>query len=92
MPTLSETTPSRADMMVTASGAHRGADFQPAMFTIQGAQDFSGLARSRLYELMSAGTIEARKCGRRTLLVGDSLRQYLANLPRADIRMGKKAA
>ena len=64
----------------------------PATFTIEGAQDFSGLTRSRLYELMGSGDLEARKAGRRTLIVGESLRSYLAGLPRADIRMGRKAA
>ncbi len=64
----------------------------PAAFTIEGAMDFSGLTRSRLYELMSAGDLEARKAGRRTLIVGDSLRSYLQNLPRADIRLGRRVA
>jgi len=65
---------------------------QPAAFTIEGAIEFSGLTRSRIYEEVGAGRIEARKAGRRTLILGDSLRAYLANLPRADIRMGRKAA
>lgn len=67
-------------------------DLQPILYTMEGAQAASGFARSRLYEEIGAGNIQAKKAGRRTLIVGDSLRAYLANLPRAEIRMGRKAA
>jgi hypothetical protein len=77
------------DSMASSSAAREP---EPAMFTIDGAVAYSGCTRSRLYEEMAAGRIEARKAGRRTLLVGDSLRAYLRNLPRADIRLGRKAA
>ncbi len=62
-----------------------------ATFNIEGARDYSGLTRTKIYELVASGDLDARKAGRRTLIVGDSLRDYLANLPRAAIRMSKKA-
>jgi hypothetical protein len=62
------------------------------MYTIDDAAAASGHTRSRLYDLIGSGDIEARKAGRRTLIVGDSLRAHLARLPRAEIRMGRKAA
>jgi hypothetical protein len=67
-------------------------DLKPILYTIEGAQAASGFARSRLYELVGSSDIKAVKAGRRTMIVGDSLRAYLAGLPRADIRMGRKAA
>ena len=57
--------------------------------TIEDAVKTSGLARSRLYILLAEGKIEARKAGRRTLIVGDSLRRYLESLPLAQIGTGR---
>jgi len=41
-----------------------------------------GIGRSRLYEEIAAGRIEARKAGKRTLVMVASLRDYVASLPR----------
>jgi hypothetical protein len=92
MPDLSTDTRPAGRASLLASVRRADPRPEPATFTIEGAQDFSGLARSRLYELMGSNTLQAVKAGRRTLIVGDSLRAYLAGLPRADIRMGRKAA
>ncbi len=56
---------------------------EPLAYTIEGARETSGLARSRLFLLIASGDLEARKAGRRTLIVGDSLRAYVAKLPLA---------
>lgn len=50
-----------------------------------------GLGRTKLYSLISAGKIEARQCGGRTLIPAESLRRFLANLPPAPIRSGEVA-
>lgn len=60
--------------------------------TIADAAKISGLGRTSLYELIGAGKIEARKAGNRTLIPADSLRAYIASLPRADIRTGQRKA
>ena len=65
---------------------------QQLAWTIEGAVKVSGLARSRIYELMGKGELVARKAGRRTLIMGDSLRAYLENLPSAVIAPPKRAA
>ena len=65
---------------------------EPIAYTLDDAGRVAGHGRTKLYELISEGVLDARKAGSRTLIVGDSLRAYLANLPRADIRMGRKAA
>ena len=55
----------------------------PHTLTIQGAISYSGCSRSRLYDAIKAGQLEARQIGRRTLIVGDSLRAFLDGLPKA---------
>ncbi len=54
---------------------------EPLAYTIEGAREASGLARSRLFLLIASGELEARKAGRRTLILGNSLRAYLDQLP-----------
>jgi hypothetical protein len=49
-----------------------------------------GLGATKLYELIGAGVLDARKAGARTLITGDSLRRYVASLPKADIRTGQR--
>ncbi len=46
-----------------------------------------GLGRTRVYELIGAGQIDALKSGSRTLLTTVSIMTYLQSLPRATIRM-----
>lgn len=60
--------------------------------TIIEAARISGLGRTTLYELIGAKKLDARKAGNRTLITADSLKNYLATLPSADIRMTRKAA
>ncbi len=46
----------------------------------------SGIARSELYRQLAVGTIRAVKLRLRTLIVTDSLREFIANLPAATFR------
>lgn len=61
-------------------------------YTISQAASVSGHGRTRIYELIGQGALDARRSGGRTLIMADSLRAYLENLPRAEIRTGQKAA
>lgn len=54
---------------------------KPSHLPIPGAVAYAGTSRTSLYEAMKLGKIEARKCGRRTLVSVESLDAYLANLP-----------
>lgn len=49
--------------------------------TFPEAQLFTGMSRTRLYELLQQNKITARKAGRRTLLSFRDLEAYLASLP-----------
>jgi excisionase family DNA binding protein len=59
-------------------------------YSIEGACAAAGFKRRHCYELIAAGKLEARKSGKRTLILADSLRAYITSLPPADIRCGKR--
>jgi excisionase family DNA binding protein len=46
----------------------------------------TGMSRTRIYELIGENRIEAVKAGHRTLLRMGNLQDYMASLPRAEIR------
>ena len=53
---------------------------------IRQACEISGLSRSGIYRAAAAGQIRLIKNGRSSLVDMASVREYLAGLPRADIR------
>jgi hypothetical protein len=57
----------------------------PVVFSIATAVSATGnaISRSRLFELIRTGQIDARKVGRRTVIVADSLRDYVLRQPKA---------
>lgn len=65
---------------------------RPYSMTLVTAEEFSGIKRSRLYDLMGQGAIQAVKSGRRTLILSASLERYLANLPAATMRVPRTSA
>lgn len=44
--------------------------------------DRYGIGRTKVYELLGSGTLEAVRIGSRTLITGDSIEQWAASLPR----------
>lgn len=54
---------------------------KPSHVPIPGAVAYTGSSRSAIYEALKLGKIEAKKCGRRTLISVQSLDAYLASLP-----------
>ena len=50
----------------------------PALFTIDQFSIWSGLGRTKIYELLSSGALAAIKIGRRTLIRTDSAEAWLA--------------
>lgn len=56
---------------------------EPIALAPREAAKFVGLSKSRIYELLAAGEIEARKHGARTLVTTASLRAFLDRAPAA---------
>lgn len=65
---------------------------EPVTLTLPGATAYSGLSRRELYRLLRRGDIAAIKHGKRTLIVADTLRAYLASRPAARFRPLPEAA
>jgi hypothetical protein len=61
-------------------------------YRIDDARRMLGLGTTKLYALIGTGVLDARKAGSRTLITGESLRAYVANLPKANITTGREAA
>jgi excisionase family DNA binding protein len=57
------------------------AALQPEGLTLAEASAVSGIGRTKLYEAISAGSLVARKCGSRTIVLRDDLMRYLNSLP-----------
>jgi excisionase family DNA binding protein len=49
--------------------------------TVSEACAMAGLGRTKIYEAISKGQLKARKCGKRTIILVDELRQFLESLP-----------
>ena len=54
----------------------------PLAHTIPDAVRISGIGRSKLYELIRSGALDARKLGGRTLIPAKALRALIDSLPR----------
>lgn len=50
------------------------------------AAEAAGLGRTLIFELIRDGKLKARKCGRRTLILTDDLKECLESLPVVDRR------
>jgi hypothetical protein len=50
-----------------------------------------GVSRSRIYELLSLGLFDTRKCGSKTLIRVASRREYFNSLPKARIALHGRA-
>jgi excisionase family DNA binding protein len=53
-----------------------------AFSSVAAAAQYIGISRGRLYELITAGTIPARKMGTRTLILRSDLETWAQSLPR----------
>jgi excisionase family DNA binding protein len=59
------------------------AEFRREGLSIAEACAVAGLGRTKIYQAITEGTLKARKCGKRTLVLRDDLRAFLASLPAA---------
>jgi len=52
-------------------------------FSISEACAVAGIGRTKIYQAIADGSLKARECGKRTLVLRDDLRDFLASLPGA---------
>jgi hypothetical protein len=62
------------------------APLEPIALPIAKAVAVSGLSRSALYRELAAGNLRAVKHGTRTLVLVDSIRDFVSGLPEAQFR------
>ncbi len=53
-----------------------------AWFDMHGAQSYSALSRSSLYNRLNTGELEGRKLGKRLVISRASIDRMMANLPK----------
>ena len=54
--------------------------FLPAAFTVSDAVKYSGLSRSRLYELMKAGELQSFQVGGRRMILREAVDRFFARI------------
>jgi excisionase family DNA binding protein len=62
------------------------AGMQPILVPVPQASAILGKSPRAIYELMASGQLKAVKSGRNTLVVYESLKEYVANLPAPKLR------
>ena len=66
------------------SDDHKGTDMEIAISIIEAAKR-SGVGRSSIYQAIGRGELKIRKNGRRSLILVDELKEWVAALPIAKI-------
>lgn len=64
---------------------------EPIAYRIAAAAEAVGLSRSRIYELIADGTLDARKVGGCTVITAESLRAMVENAPIKGFALGKSS-
>lgn len=60
----------------------------PVSMSVATAVRWSGISRSEIYKLLAAGKIRAVKAGRKTLVLTETLQNYIHSLPSAKFKAG----
>ena len=65
----------------TGPGPDRESRFSGLVFTIAETCAATKMSRSSIYKLIASNSLPAKKCGARTIILGDDLVAFLRNLP-----------
>jgi excisionase family DNA binding protein len=58
-------------------------------FSVDEAAQQANVCRDKIYQAIRTGELDAKKAGRRTLVMADDLRRYLESLPRLTLPAAK---
>ena len=64
-----------------------GGGLEPLTVTIEQTEQITGESRSQVYVRIGRGEYQAVKSGSRTLIIYDSIKRHVANLPSAKIKL-----
>ena len=70
--------------LVGTPGEAERTKMRPHSMTIADTVKWSGIGRTKLYELLGDGKVQAIKLGTRTLVLTESVERFLGSLPRVD--------
>jgi excisionase family DNA binding protein len=56
---------------------------EPLAYNVNDACRALGIGRTKLFELIKSGAVDGRRAGGRLLIPAESLRSFLASLPKA---------
>lgn len=52
------------------------------LYSVEEAIVLIGLGKTKVYQLISSGELEAVKCGRRTLVTAQAVQKWISQLPK----------
>jgi len=55
-------------------------NFRKLAFTVSEATEILSISKTTLYAKLGSGELQARKCGKKTLILAEDLRQFLSGL------------
>jgi excisionase family DNA binding protein len=58
-----------------------GSDLHREGLSVLEACSVAGIGRTKIYEAIASGSLKARKCGKRTIILRSDLQDFLAGLP-----------
>ncbi|WP_157093137.1 helix-turn-helix domain-containing protein [Paraurantiacibacter namhicola] len=67
---------------VRKSRAVKGAETEPITVSISDAQNLLSVGRSTVFKLLKSGELSSFRCGRRRLIVLNSIREYVESRAR----------
>jgi hypothetical protein len=68
-------------MNITTGSPSEFENYQAVALSIRAASKVSGIGRTSLYAAIKAGSLIARKCGKRTIILQSDLINWLNSLP-----------
>jgi Helix-turn-helix domain len=77
-------TPKADDKMTNSLYGPRRERKKQELFSPREAEEMIGISHSKLYRLINAGRLDARKIDNKTVITVESIENFIAGLPKAD--------